>query len=537
MKIFQILQLILVSIFGILFRIIFYYSKYKDYLKSLLIFDQSPYNFDNLKENYIYNLFHKVSSIQTKDNGFSKDNISNNLPDTNYYSEYEFISKPLALLYQYIRNYPKEYIFSFFIICDLLIAYLISTFKYHSSTKNDDIKKENDNDNNNDNKEYKLNLGAFCFYLSNPVSITTCISFNLDVVFTLINLLLAYFADNLLLCPILATISIIISPGYIFITLIYFIFLLNNNFRKYIHNILITIALLLLYFKFAIKLDYLPLESIKNLYYNYYWFKDIRPNFGLLWVLLPSTFLKYQNYTIMMFLIYQFTLSSSVTLSVNRIQSKHYNYKKSLIYILIFYISHIIDRYPCENHLVVILCILLQHYEIINVKYFDLGIYCSFASYDLIVCRGFLYTHRRSGSSNYLFFQNLTYAVSQIMIIMFSLKGINDFINKCIDLEKKENEEKDIMEVNDEINIKENKNKIIETKENENNEKNENENKIEFITNNDDDMKIEFITNNDDDMKKNEEDKKENEMKMKNEGVIKKHKNKNKKNKEKLKIE
>ena len=530
MKILSILNLILVSTFGILFRIIFYYSKYKDYLKSLLIFDQSPYNFDNLKENYIYNLFHKVSSIETNDDGFSKDKIPKELPDTNYYSEYEFISKPLALLYQYIRNYPKEYIFSFFIICDLLIAYLISTFKYHSSTKDNDTKNENDNEKENDNEDNKINLGAFCFYLSNPVSITTCISFNLDVVFTLINLLLAYFVDNLILCPILVTISIIISPGYIFVTLIYFIFLLTNNFRKYIYNILITIVLLLLYFKFAIKLDYLPFESIKNLYYNYYWFKDIRPNFGLLWVLLPSTFLKYQNYTLMMFLIYQFTLSSSVMLSVNRIPSKYYNYKKSLIYILIFYVSHIIDRYPCENHLVVILCILLQHYEIIKVKNFDLGIYCSFASYTLIVCRGFPYTHRRSGSSNYLFYQNLTYAVSQIMIIMFSLTGINEYRK----MENEKNEKKDKKEIDqnnknenkkeiDENNKNEIKNEIIENKGNENNEK-ENENKIENNKNNED-------------MKKNEEDKKENEMKKINEEKNKKEKNKKKKNKEKLKKE
>ena len=131
MKIISIFKLIIFSLFGILLRVIFYYSKYKDYLKSLLIFDQSSYNFENLKENYIYNLFNKLSSIETKDNGFSKGKIHNNIKDTNYYSEYEFISRPLALLYQYIKNYPKEYIFIFFIICDLFIAYLISTFKYH----------------------------------------------------------------------------------------------------------------------------------------------------------------------------------------------------------------------------------------------------------------------------------------------------------------------------------------------------------------------------------------------------------------------
>ena len=446
MKIISFLKIILFSLFGILLRMIFFYSKYKDYMKSLLIFDQSSYNFDNLKENYIYNMFHKKSSIETKDNGFSKDTVLKPINDNNYYSEYEFISKPLALLYKYIKNYPEKYIFTFFIICDLIIAYLISTFKYRSSlshTKSD--KKEEEKVNDNKNIENHINLGVFCFYLCNPVSITTCISFNLDVVFTLINLLIPYFDDNILLCPLFIIISVIISPGYIFITIIYFIFLLSYNFRKYLKNIIISIFLLVLYFKFGKILEYLPFESMKNLYYNYYWFKDIRPNFGLLWVLLPSTFLKYQNYTLSMFLIYQITLSIAVMLSVNRIQNKDYNYKKSLVYIIIFYISHILDRYPCENHLVVILCILLQHYEIIKVKIFDLGVYCAFASYALIVCRGFPYTHRRSGSSNYLFYQNLTYAVSQIMIVMFSLSGINDFRNKCKKKDNKENNEiKDI---------------------------------------------------------------------------------------------
>ena len=171
-------------------------------------------------------------------------------------------------------------------------------------------------------------------------------------------------------------------------------------------------------------------------------FKDIRPNLGMLWVLLPSTFLKYQNYTLIMYLVNQISLSIAVMLQVNRLNSKDYKYKNSLVYLLIFYITHIIDRYPSENHLIVILCMLLQHYEIIKVKIFDLGIYCAFASYTLIVCRGFPYIHGRSGSSNYLYWQNLTYVISQIMIIMFSLTGINDYRNKCKKNEKEEKDEK-----------------------------------------------------------------------------------------------
>ena len=138
--------------------------------------------------------------------------------------------------------------------------------------------------------------------------------------------------------------------------------------------------------------------------------------------------------------MYQIGLSLAVMLNVNRIQNKDYKYKNSLVYILIFYITHILDRYPSENHLIVILCLLLQHYDIIKVKIFDLGIYCAFASYTLIVCRGFPYIHGKSGSSNYLFYQNLTYAISQIMIIMFSLTGINEYRNKC---KKKANKEEE----------------------------------------------------------------------------------------------
>jgi hypothetical protein len=515
MKMISLLQIIIYTLFGIILRIIFYYSKYKDYLKSLLIFDQSSYNFDNLRENYIYNLFHKISSIETKENGFAEDKQIKPLNDNNYYSEYEFISKPLTIVYTYIRHYPKEYIFAFFIICDLIIAYLISIFKYHFLYKNDEkeekLEKKDDDNENNENNE-NINLGVFCFYLCNPVSITTCISFNLDVVFTLINLLIPYFEDNIILCPILIVSSIILSPGYIFVTLIYFIFLLSCNFRKYQKNIFISFLLLLLYFKYGQRLNYLPFESLKNLYYNYYWFKDLRPNFGLLWVLLPSTFLKYQNYTLMMFLVYQLTLSIAVMLSVNRIQNKDYKYKKSLAYILIFYISHILDRYPCENHLVVILCILLQHYEIIKVKIFDLGVYCAFASYTLIVCRGFPYTHRRSGSSNYLFYQNLTYALSQVMIVMFSLTGINNY---RLEHKPKENKEKGDEDKRDDVK-KEDENKNDKKEEKKEILLNENENEEEKL------KKKEDIK--EEEMKKEKKEKKEN----------KKNKKKEKNNKQKI---
>ena len=458
----NILKIIFFSLFGISLRVIFYYSEYRDYLKSLLIFDQAPYNFDNIKENYIYNLFHKTSMKSTDSNDFFN-NTNQEIVDDNYYSEYEFISKPISILYKYIKNQQEKYIFIFFIICDLLIAYLINAFKYHcipnwiikEEKNNNEIKKEEEEE---EKEEEKFNMGVFCFYLCNPISITSCISFNLDVFYTLINLLLGYFSSNLLLGSIFAFISLIISPGYIFITVIFYAYLLIQDFKKYHKNVALISLLFYIYIKFGQDLvECNPLESLKNLYYNYYMFKDVRPNLGMLWVLLPSTFLKYQNYTLIMYLIYQLAFSIAVMLHVNRINIKSYKYKNSLVYILIFYITHIIDRYPSENHLIVIICMLLQHYEIIKVKSFDLGVYCSFASYPLIVFRGFPYLHRISGSSNYLFYQNLTYAVAQIMIIMFSLTGINDYRNKCKKNEKDEGKDGEKKKINE---IKINKEKM-----------------------------------------------------------------------------
>ena len=450
----KLFKLFIHSLLGVFLRLIFYFSRYKEYLKSLLIFESAPYSYENLKENFIINLYHKVSVKSTDNNSFTNNPIQNNVNDNYYYSSYEFISKPILLIYKFIRNYQQFYILIFFIICDLIIAYILSNLKFKSQIIgiNWDIEKNKSLD-NKEKCETGLNVGIFCFYLYNPVSITTCISFNLDVIYTMINLIFAYTVNNVIISSLFAFISIIISPGYIIITVLYVVFLCLHNMKKFRKNFIVILILVLSYLNLCKDAK----KSTENLYYNYFWFKDIRPNFGLLWVLLPSTFLKNQDYTLKMILIYQITLSLAVLLIVYRLKDENYFYKRSLVYILIFYINHIFDRYPCENHQIIILCILLQHYEIIKVKILNLGIYCAFASYTLIVCRGFPYTHRRSGSSNYLFYQNLTYAVSQIMIVMFSLTGINEFRLNCKKGKDEKNEEDKNEEENEEKEEEENK--------------------------------------------------------------------------------
>ena len=358
-------------IIGTIFRILFYYSKYKNTLSDLLLFHSSPYNYNNLRENYFYNLF-----------------LS---PHSSYYSPNTFISKPLTYIYNQTRNINKDYIFIFFLLCDLLIA--ISLYKIKNSLRlNKHIKDAYDN-------------SLIAIYLYNPVTITACVTFRLDIIYTLINL------------------AFILN----FISIIYLIYLSISNFEKIKNTLFLSLILFVVYIYAKSLLNYDPIVNLTEIYYNYYYCKDTQPNFNFIWSLLPGTFLKYQKYTLDMILIYQLSIGMAVMLLVYRIKDKNYNYKNSLSYSMIFLSSHIFDRYPSEIHYIIALILLCQHYNIVKVKIMNLSIYGSFAGYTLIVCRGFPFTHRKSGTSNYLFFQNVTYSVAMSFLLMCAVNGINNF--------------------------------------------------------------------------------------------------------------
>jgi hypothetical protein len=378
---------------GALFRILFYYSKYKNTLSDLLLFPSSPYNYNNLRENYFYNLFSS--------------------PHSSFYSPNTFISKPLTYIYNQIRTLNHDYIFIFFLICDLLIA--LSLYKIKNSIRQ----------NNQIKEEYNSSLIAI--YLYNPVSITACITFRLDIIYSLINLSFIIYSNNYFIAPMLLVTSTIISPGYIIISIVYIIFSMISNFEKIKNTIFLSILLFSIYFYAKSLLNYDTIENITEIYYNYFYYKDTQPNFNFIWSLLPGTFLKYQKYTLDMILIYQFSIAIAVMLLVYRIQDRNYNYKNSLSYSMIFLSSHIFDRYPSEIHYIICLILLLQHYNVVKVKVIDLSLYCTFAGYTLIVCRGFPFTHRKSGTSNYLFFQNITYSVAMSFLLMCCVNGINNF--------------------------------------------------------------------------------------------------------------
>ena len=218
-------------IIGAIFRILFYYSKYKNTLSDLLLFHSSPYNYNNLRENYFYNLF-----------------LS---PHSSYYSPNTFISKPLTYIYNQTRNINKDYIFIFFILCDLLIA--ISLYKIKNSLRL--------------NKQFTdiYDNSLIAIYLYNPVTITACVTFRLDIIYTLINLTFILNANNYFIAPTLLITSIIISPGYIFISIVYLIYLSISNFEKIKNILFLSLILFVVYIYRKSLLNYDPIVNLTEI--------------------------------------------------------------------------------------------------------------------------------------------------------------------------------------------------------------------------------------------------------------------------------
>ena len=234
-------------------------------------------------------------------------------------------------------------------------------------------------------------------------------------------------SSNYIISPLFLVLSLVLSPGYFFINLTYIIYVSITNFQKIKMTLIISTFVLVCFINFSKLLGFNPIDNLLSIYYNYYFIQDTLPNFSDLWTLLSGTFLKYQNFTKEMITIYQFTLCMAVMFLVYRIKDKYYRNKESLAFSMIFLMSHILDRYPCENHYIICLILLFQHWDVIKEKIMTLAVYCSVAGYTLIVCRGFPYSWRKSGSSNYLYFQNVTYEIAMTFILMCAVNGIDTF--------------------------------------------------------------------------------------------------------------
>lgn len=215
-------------------------------------------------------------------------------------------------------------------------------------------------------------------YFFNPISILNCISFRLDIFYIFVVLMFVKNYESFLGLFFLV-LSIVISPSIFFLNIFFLIFMLKNNDKISITKTLIkvilsfyaiAISIYILNFKFkAHNLSSLLIEAPTNLlndtfmlYKNYFMIKDTHPNIGMLWSLKPETFLKFQNFTVIMLIIYQILFNILMHFLVSHVKNK----KISLYFSLSMIINHIIDRYPTENYYIICIILLAQHVEVLK---------------------------------------------------------------------------------------------------------------------------------------------------------------------------
>lgn len=286
-------------------------------------------------------------------------------------------------------------------------------------------------------------------YLFNPISLLNCIQMKLDIFYTLVNFIFILNRNNFFGAFSLM-LGILISPGFVFINFfILLYFLITGEIKQKVKFMIRFIAsfyiiVILVYFSEIIntKQNLIQNQSpiilmrnysqkliteVKLLYFNYYTLRDTLPNIGMLWSLLPETFLKYQNFSHLMLVNYQIILNFSILCLTYKMD---YQKKTSLTYALLFLMNHLMDRYPSENHYIISILFIVQYYEVINKTIFNLAVYGTVAAYILIFSRGHPYKAGRAGSSNYLYFQNLTYACFQVFVLLCTIFAVYEFDRK-----------------------------------------------------------------------------------------------------------
>jgi hypothetical protein len=132
-------------------------------------------------------------------------------------------------------------------------------------------------------------------YLFNPISILNCGKLRLDIFYFFIQILFFRYQDKFL--GILAlTFSLLISPNYLFLSVFFMFYLINNETQSkatYIKNLFISLIIIF----FSVHSDFsridwdricLFIQETKYLYFNYFTMKDSLPNLGFFWYLLPE---------------------------------------------------------------------------------------------------------------------------------------------------------------------------------------------------------------------------------------------------------
>jgi hypothetical protein len=232
----------------------------------------------------------------------------------------------------------------------------------------------------------KNSLYLELIYFFNPISILNCISFRLDIFYLFVVLMFVTNKESFV-GIFFFILSLVISPSHFFLNIFFMIFTIKNDalrIPKILINALlafygISISIYIINFKVQNLSNLLieaPINLLKDsfiLYANYFNLKDTHPNIGMLWSLKPETFLKFQNFTCFMLIIYQIVFNILFQFLVSQVK----NNQLSLYFSLTLVVNHIIDRYPTENYYLVCIILLAQHIHILkNQRIATLAVNC-----------------------------------------------------------------------------------------------------------------------------------------------------------------
>lgn len=371
----------------------------------------------------IVNLLNNILLFRTDINNYTSI-IEANFLDYNFTNTDNLHSTSLILnRLLYNIEYNKTVGLFFYTLIDYFIASIIMNFNGYNFNRYYKYKDTNDIKNKHN---YSINYYFIIIILLNPISVVSSITFNLSNIYVFFVLLPYSLLNKENLSIFLTVLSLLVCPNYSIMIVFYFLYneifkqmLKNKSFSIYktVANCLIKLFLPILII-FSLFNYYLKYNLFSN-YLNYFMMLDTNPNIGLLWGILNETFLRFRDFSIIILVLYQISINFlifSLMFSIKQkiIESKSIADNKSIIkedidtlllestekntnlyeedclikeniidisenldtiyFTMLFANNLICDRYPSENQIVILFCLVGYHFKYIQTLYIKFGV-------------------------------------------------------------------------------------------------------------------------------------------------------------------
>ncbi len=361
-----------VEILSFTIRVIAFYSKSISSMKSIVLFNNYLYSYSSIeRDNFISNNYNIIEG---------------------HYSHVSFI---LSKLFQALNNNDNLKLV-YFTLIDICNAKLLNKFKFYCNDKNDKAK---------NTSTVKI------LYLFNPITILSCISFNLSSVYILLLLIYITLKKNTIILKYTSFIlAFMICPQYsvLLISYLFYESIYEKNIKK------LSICLTLVISLCALLSFYLNINLL-GIHVKYFTLTDNNPNIGLLWGILNETFLKFKYFSIYSILLYELMINLSVIYLmiliyksstndiylkettddidqndnkvtntnetnsyINTINPSYFleikNCNKSICFMLLYLVYFICARIPSENDQILTACLIAAHYQIFKNVYLNFSV-------------------------------------------------------------------------------------------------------------------------------------------------------------------